>query len=61
MDDLKKIEEMEKTIDGAYSRGYKTALDSVKLLIMSNFPSDEKMISLLKMIEELEEEEDDEE
>lgn len=47
----------------AYDRGYKTALDSVKFLIMGNSESEINVVSLLKMIEELEEEEeeDDEE
>ena len=55
-----KGDEME--VDRAYDRGYKTALDSVKLLIMGNFDTQNpEIIRLLKMIEELEEEEEDEE
>ena len=56
------MKDSEMEVDRAYDRGYKTALDSVKLLIMGSFDTqDPEMIRLLKMIEELEEEEEDEE
>ena len=49
-------------VQKAYDKGYNTALESVSFYIMSNFDvSDPNMTSIMKYINELKEEEEDEE